>query len=198
MIGRTAQPRRPRERILTIVAIPIIALLSVIAIVVALTSRIHPAAPHLVLAEDLPVAEGTTLSSIDSVQQNGRAVKLGAGGRYLIDGHADVRFVGWAFDAGSMQPAAGVVTIVDGERYFRASSGLARPDVGAAYHRAGLARSGFDATLSASTLSAGFHTLGLGIVSNDSSSIYLTRPLSVSVAGTPCSSTERAFHNPKR
>jgi hypothetical protein len=112
---------------------------------------------------------GGTNYSIDLV--NGRAAPQ-SGSTLKVDTNTGVIISGWAVDDRSERPASAVFLDIDGQKDFRATSGLLRADVAAYFKHDEFAASGFEGVIPWRQLGEGLHTLSLRIVSSDGKSYY--------------------------
>lgn len=99
----------------------------------------------------------------------------------LADGRSSVRLAdegtitvdGWAIDEPHTNVAAGVELVIDGTPY-RATYGIARPDVATYKGSVAYTNSGFTVSFPAGGLGRGTHTLSLRIIASDRSCYYST------------------------
>ena len=112
------------------------------------------AAPRLV-----ETPGGYTVDAVNGrpIETQGFTVKLPA------DPPPALTVSGWAVDEAAGAEAAGVFVNVDGRVDVPATYGIDRPDVAAAYGRWRYRYSGFSATIPASALGRGRHTLTLKV-----------------------------------
>jgi hypothetical protein len=82
--------------------------------------------------------------------------------RVPLDEHVVV--AGWALDARRRRPAMAVDLVLDGATTYRATIGIARADVAAAYGDQAYVRSGFRARFPPGTVTAGSHELEIRVV----------------------------------
>jgi len=77
------------------------------------------------------------------------------------DGSLDL--AGWIFDERTHRAVDAVYVDIDGTSRIEGTYGVARPDVAKAFHSADLTKVGFDVLIKPGTLTAGQHSLRLGM-----------------------------------
>jgi len=121
--------------------------------------------------------EGRPLMTIDQIS----AIHAPFGeGSVHVSVSGDFKIVGWAVDHAHRSVAGGVDVVVD-RGLFPSTYGLSRDDVAKSLQRPEYRDSGFVASISAETLSAGEHWLSVRVVSSDGKCYYESRSISVTI-----------------
>ena len=111
----------------------------------------HAAAPRNTSGA-APEASVDVFADLTSPPQRNLSVDIGRPAFLLLQG--------WAFDAGAHQPAREVLVGIDDHTFYRATTGLRRPDVAQARSAAYLT-SGFSAVLPTADFTPGHHSIAV-------------------------------------